>query len=1413
MKVINKILAAAAAVLAMGLAAGCTDDVLEENTSLELGRCLQPMNLTARVQSAYGNKVTFNWDVTKDADNYVLIVCSDSDMTQEVLNKTLSPDEVPFTADFLPDMSYYYKVQALADGKEDSKWAVGEKSVKTYAVKDPLYLTVSDRQATTLSFTWSTEVEDFDEVDRLDWFLPGEEEPLGTKTLSPDEIAAGAATIEGLTASTQYEVALFYASANRGAVSVWTLPDMTGLTTVATSAALQQAILDGASIYLKMEGSPYTISSDPTDFAKGLDVTKGFKVYGEGGADGNGPVIYGDINITDAFDGGDIYFESVTLDGQGKCGFIIQHKEGSTTDGVAIGSIKYKNCVITNFTKGLFYEWAKTVILGELSFESCDITLINEDGIVGGDGVDLRYESVIDKISFNDCTIANGFRTFFRNYPQTTGSPAATIKELVFTNNTVSNLCAVNSTNNAGLFAFTEVPGAFTFKNNLFLNMGEKAALVSSNAKYFPLNDLNTTAAKNYFHNCPEATFFNSNATVSMAAGKILDDAPCYNAAGGIFNILPDSEIAGEGIGASKWWVAYTEEPMDLRLTDVGAKHTWDFSDAKYFTGTIKKAGVADNLATYTEACPFDVEDGVLSFTTASVVTRKGVPTDGFLAFKVSQPGSVIVKPVNGGSNHVVVAVGDIAQNDETTIKSSSVTVKGGASEMVNSGTAQKIILSDITEESIVYIYASGPIGLSALAWSDDVAQVNTALGTPVVSVAPTSITEGEATDVTVTWDAVSYAGSYSVVFSGKSETVSDGCEYVIPGQTIGFLSSGAYKVEVYANPAEGDVYNTPSAAGIGAFAIVPAGGGAEKELIVNNLDELNAAIAAGKTAITLAAGEYETGELVVSSPLALKGQDGAIIKGSIKLSGAAVGDVSFENITFDASGKSIFINLDNSEGVTAGDITVKDCVIRNYTHSVIYASNSADKFNLGNVLFDGVEVYDHGTSQGMFDLRNGTYGSFTLQNSTLTKGRDFLRIDATCTIPSVTVKNNTMYNLNTTKNGNGVFFVRASVSSYSVENNLLLGMTSGTVIGKSGAKVPAVKNNWYYDCNDAVFFTGIMDKAAATANGGAVLAASPVKDMAGLDFTLTNVVVMSSAVGAPKWNPQHTTTPADVFTVNNVDEFNSAVGAGKTAIKFAAGTYDMGEITLAAGMHLSGESGAVLNITQIAIPESAESLGDLTIENLTFVGDNSHSFINVTGVTSFKTLTVRNIVVSDVKSSLYYDNSGATADALVLNNVTASGLGKGQGTFDIRKGTYGSLTIAHCTVTGGRDLLRVDAGHVTDAVNFVNNTIVAANPDKNGNGLMYVRSTPTSYVFTNNLFLSETNTLLSKASGVTVPTEAADNYFYDNGSILFTGLFTQEVAAGTVLAESPVVDIAGGDYTVTNDECKSKNIGAARWR
>ena len=169
-------------------------------------------------------------------------------------------------------------------------------------------------------------------------------------------------------------------------------------------------------------------------------------------------------------------------------------------------------------------------------------------------------------------------------------------------------------------------------------------------------------------------------------------------------------------------------------------------------------------------------------------------------------------------------------------------------------------------------------MSLEKLAWSTDVTPVNTALPTPAPKADPVSITSGDAVDITISWDPVENAGGYSVVFNGKTSAVSDGTQFVIGGTTTGMLDAGSYKVEVYANPSKDDIYNTESAAGVAAFAVLPKGGGEEgSELVVSNVDALLAAIAAGKDAVTLSPGSYDLGgSLTVTAPLALKGQPGA---------------------------------------------------------------------------------------------------------------------------------------------------------------------------------------------------------------------------------------------------------------------------------------------------------------------------------------------------------------------------------------------------------------------------------------------------------------------------------------------------------------------------------------------------------
>ena len=79
--------------LAAVVASACVQDkVFEEITSVPLKRCLEPMNLSARVDANSGVATTFRWDVTSDAEEYMLEVL-DADSESVVLTKILTPKE------------------------------------------------------------------------------------------------------------------------------------------------------------------------------------------------------------------------------------------------------------------------------------------------------------------------------------------------------------------------------------------------------------------------------------------------------------------------------------------------------------------------------------------------------------------------------------------------------------------------------------------------------------------------------------------------------------------------------------------------------------------------------------------------------------------------------------------------------------------------------------------------------------------------------------------------------------------------------------------------------------------------------------------------------------------------------------------------------------------------------------------------------------------------------------------------------------------------------------------------------------------------------------------------------------------------------------------------------------------------
>ena len=106
------------AILAV-LSISCQEE-FDEITEVNLTRCLTPTDLAARVDVATGVDVTFSWKVGKDADSYELLVYSDEEMTDEIFGMAVPAAEVPYSTNFLPDQTLYFKVRALSEKKQAS---------------------------------------------------------------------------------------------------------------------------------------------------------------------------------------------------------------------------------------------------------------------------------------------------------------------------------------------------------------------------------------------------------------------------------------------------------------------------------------------------------------------------------------------------------------------------------------------------------------------------------------------------------------------------------------------------------------------------------------------------------------------------------------------------------------------------------------------------------------------------------------------------------------------------------------------------------------------------------------------------------------------------------------------------------------------------------------------------------------------------------------------------------------------------------------------------------------------------------------------------------------------------------------------------------------------------------------------
>ena len=441
----------------------CTDDRSEELTSIDYERLFSPIKIEAFVINRTDARLS--WVINKDVESYSLEVFADDSLifagTPVRTYEGVTGDQLPFYIRELDgETQYSVRIKAVASGKTESKWS--GVTFKTGTENIFLPFQDGDVKATSATLRWS----------------PGKAltaimlEPEGIQhTVTADEIAAGSATIEGLTAETSYTAILKNGTKTRGILEFMTLVDIGNAIAVHPEddfISLLAAANDGDAFAL----FPGTYGS-----ASKFSVNKSIEIKGV--YPYNKPVLNGYISLED---GAALLLKDITLDGTGLA-------DGNqsvvfNTAGVNYGDLRIDGCEIRNYVKGLYYLNVAAVV-ESITINNC---LIYNIECSGGDFMDSRA-GAIKTLTLSNTTVYNSVlaRDLIRYDDKSSSFPGITSK--IFVNhNTLYGVANGGKRLLYVRFKGTEI----SFTNNIvaettaiFSNQSSTAIPVFGNNNYF----------------------------------------------------------------------------------------------------------------------------------------------------------------------------------------------------------------------------------------------------------------------------------------------------------------------------------------------------------------------------------------------------------------------------------------------------------------------------------------------------------------------------------------------------------------------------------------------------------------------------------------------------------------------------------------------------------------------------------------------------------------------------------------------------------------------------------------------------------------------------------------------------------------------------------------------------------------
>ncbi len=242
----------------------------------------------------------------------------------------------------------------------------------------------------------------------------------------------------------------------------------------------------------------------------------------------------------------------------------------------------------------------------------------------------------------------------------------------------------------------------------------------------------------------------------------------------------------------------------------------------------------------------------------------------------------------------------------------------------------------------------------------------------------------------------------------------------------------------------------------------------------------------------------------------------------ALNLEGGMIGETECVNC--------IDINKENIGEAVSVDVEVLNCNISSYGNSVIYCNKEV---SFGDILFDGCFFEEIGPGQDGFDFRKArSIESLVIRNSTHANSyKGMVRVDnAPTAVGKLVFDNNTLYKAGQASYDKGLFYVRASVSSFALTDNLVM----STDIALFTNVLPTdISSNFYYKIGETAWAPegsgdsqvnaggkGKLTQSEALSGKGAILTSDPCVNSERGVFNIKpeSTIVLDAGAGDPRW-------------------------------------------------------------------------------------------------------------------------------------------------------------------------------------------------------------------------------------------------------------------------------------------------------